>query len=90
MKDGEVTDLDDYAKILPSFMWVVRDFALQLTDECGNKISARDYLETALKEQKGVSDSAEHKNRIRRLLKAFFQDRDCCTMVRPVSDENEL
>ncbi len=71
-------------------MWVVRDFALQLTDETGNKISPRDYLETALKEQKGVSDSAEQKNRIRRLLKAFFKDRDCCTMVRPVSEESEL
>lgn len=71
-------------------MWVVRDFALQLTDEAGNKISSRDYLETALKEQKGISDSAEQKNRIRRLLKAFFTDRDCCTMIRPVSDESEL
>ena len=28
LKDGQETDLDDYAKILPSFMWVVRDFAL--------------------------------------------------------------
>jgi hypothetical protein len=44
-------------------------------------------LESALKEQKGMSDSIENKNRIRRLIKHFFPDRDCSTLVRPVEDE---
>jgi Guanylate-binding protein, N-terminal domain len=32
----------------------------------------------------------ETKNRIRRLIKHFFKDRDCFTMVRPVEKETEL
>jgi hypothetical protein len=44
----------------------------------------------ALEEQKGFSDNVEQKNRIRRLLKSFFPDRDCCTLVRPLMNENDL
>lgn len=32
----------------------------------------------------------EHKNRIRKLLKSFFPDRDCVTLVRPMMDEKAL
>ena len=39
------SDLDAY---LPTFMWVVRDFSLQLEDEEGNAITDKDYLELAL------------------------------------------
>ena len=39
---------------------------------------------------KGSSDAVENKNRIRRLIRHFFQDRDCFTMVRPVEDERML
>jgi hypothetical protein len=88
-QDAEM-DPEEYQSIFPNFLWVVRDFALQLTDEDGTAIKPRDYLEQALKEQRGTSDSIEQKNRIRRLLKAFFKDRDCCTMVRPLSDERQL
>lgn len=30
------------------------------------------------------------KNRIRRLISEFFVERDCFTMIRPVTDENDL
>jgi hypothetical protein len=68
----------------------LRDFALQLIDSDGNTISSKQYLENSLKEQKGVSDAVENKNRIRRLLKHFFKDRDCQTIVRPVEEEKDL
>jgi len=71
-------------------MWVVRDFALQLIDAEGEPICPKDYLEIALETQKGFSDSVEQKNRIRRLLKNFFRDRDCCTMIRPLTNEENL
>ena len=83
-------DADELAEYFPSFLWVLRDFALQLIDGEGNNITARQYLENSLKEQKGVSDAVENKNRIRRLIKHFFKDRDCQTLVRPVEDEREL
>jgi hypothetical protein len=68
-------------------MWVVRDFALRLLDQYGNPINSKDYLENALKEQKGTSDNIEKKNRIRRLIMNFFKERDCYTMVRPTEEE---
>ncbi len=71
-------------------MWVVRDFALQMVTKDGDKINSREYLEQALASQKGFSDQIESKNKIRNLLKAFFQQRDCCTMVRPLTKEDEL
>ena len=78
------------AEYFPTFFWVLRDFALQLKDTDGFEISQKTYLENSLKEQKGTSDSIENKNRIRRLLRLFFKDRDCFTLVRPVEDERML
>lgn len=69
---------------------MLRDFSLQLLDAEGNSITSRQYLENSLKEQKGASDAIENKNRIRRLIKHFFKDRDCQTLVRPVEDEKKL
>ena len=56
----------------------------------GNHINSKTYFENALTEQKGSSDNIETKNRIRRLIKHFFKDRDCFTLVRPVEEEKEL
>lgn len=56
--DGVADDIDpeEFSKYFPSFMWVVRDFTLQMVTEEGDKISSRDYLEKALKLQKGFTD----------------------------------
>ena len=53
-------------------------------------MTSHEYFETALQPQKGFSDAAEEKNRIRRLLKNFFRDRDCQTLVRPITEEDGL
>lgn len=87
---SEDIDTEEYSNYFPSFMWVVRDFTLQLVDQEGESISSKDYFEKALEIQKGFSDSVEQKNRIRRLLKSFFKDRDCCTMIRPLTNEENL
>ncbi|KAL4496242.1 hypothetical protein ABPG72_012979 [Tetrahymena utriculariae] len=93
-KDIKVSDNNsqdqDPADFFPSFLWVVRDFALQMVDTQGQKITSKDYLERALENQKGVSDAIEQKNRIRRQLKHFFKDRDCATLVRPIEAETDL
>ena len=59
MKTSQEVDPEEYQRIFPSFMWVVRDFSLQLSDEKGMAISSKEYLESALKEAKGFSDSTE-------------------------------
>ena len=83
-------DFDELHKYFPSFVWVLRDFSLQLVDEYGSDITAREYLENALQEQTGISDEVEQKNRIRRLVKNFFRERNCHTLVRPITEEEEL
>jgi len=83
-------DGSDFSTYFPEFLWVVRDFSLQLKDPSGRPITSREYFEAALQQQKGASEAIEQKNRIRRLLCEFFQQRDCCTMVRPVTNEELL
>ena len=70
----------------PAFLWVVRDFALQLRDAEGRAIGAREYLEDALMDCDATTPAATSKNRIRAALRDFFPERDCCTMVRPCTD----
>ena len=76
------TDLTNH---MPKFMWVVRDFSLQLVDEKEKNITAKQYLERALQDQ-GDKDN----NDIKALLRKYFDNRDCCTMVRPIVDESNL
>lgn len=74
----------------PSFLWVVRDFALQLIDQDGALCSSREYLEDALKDCDSDNPAAESKNRVRSCLREFFPERHCFTMVRPCTAENQL
>ena len=55
----EEIDPQEFAKYFPSFMWVVRDFSLQLVDSEGDPINAKEYLEKALQSQKGFSESVD-------------------------------
>lgn len=82
--------LEDLGEYFPSFLWVLRDFSLKLEDEQGNDISTKMYLDLALKEQKGSSDNIESKNRIRRMIKHFFKERDLSVLVRPMEEEKDL
>ena len=84
-KNG-VDDLSHF----PSFLWIVRDFTLQMVDKHGERISSKEYLEAALEEQKGNTEAIHSKNKIRKLLRHFFSNRDCETMVRPIEREKDL
>lgn len=72
--DFSINDIKD---IFPSFIWILRDHALLLKDVNNNDINSKEYLENALKEIKGFNDNINHKNRIRKLIKLYFNDRDC-------------
>jgi ribonuclease P protein component len=78
---------------MPKFTWVVRDFSLQLVDDEEQEISSNAYLERALSENVSVSKTnkdAEAKNEIRRHLKQFFPERECCCLIRPIVKEEYL
>ena len=98
---AKFNSLNDYANNFPSFLWVLRDFALELVDEKGNTVSAKQYMENALREEntnmlslneynKGVIEEINKKNEIRKIIKLFFKERDCYTLIRPIHDEKKL
>ena len=62
-KGGRHESGADFSLHFPSFMWLVRDFSLQLLSPEGKPISAKDYLELALKETPGFNEQIESKNR---------------------------
>ena len=78
-----------YAAYFPAFIWVLRDFSLQL-EEAGKKTSSREYLEGCLRPVEGSSPDILTKNQIRKTILDFFRDRDCVTLIRPVNDERQL
>ena len=83
-------DEEEMAKYFPSLLWILRDFALKLEDNEGNVITAKQYLENALMNQKGSTESIEEKNLVRKMIKTYFLERDCFPMVRPVENERDL
>ena len=87
---GGAGDSEELAKQFPSFLWVLRDFSLQLIDEHKEPIRPKDYLENTLKEVYSTKPQVEEKNRIRKIVKHFFKERDCCTLVRPMENEKDL
>ena len=41
---NEDVDFEDYAKIFPTFIWILRDFSLQLLGQDGEVITAKVYF----------------------------------------------
>jgi hypothetical protein len=80
-------DPEELAKFFPSFLWVLRDFSLELVNSLGEDITPLQYLENSLAAHKGISDEVERKNRVRRMIKQFFPERNCFPLVRPLVNE---
>lgn len=79
--------MDDYMlpHYTPSLLWLLRDFSLELVDSQGRKINPSQYLENCLLDESGSSVIRG----IKRSILAYFKDRSCLTMVKPVDrDEN--
>jgi len=87
---NEYLNPNDANKIFPKLLWILRDFSLQLVDTNGNQITMSEYLEQSLKDVKGINENVIQKNRIRKIIRDFFKDRDCYCLVRPSEDENIL
>jgi hypothetical protein len=86
--DGEGDEAG--ALVFPSFTWLLRDFALSLRDAGGGKISPTQYMEQALRRVEEVDARSRRRNSICAMLKRFFPDRECATLVRPAEDEAVL
>ncbi|KAK3240117.1 hypothetical protein CYMTET_50016 [Cymbomonas tetramitiformis] len=82
--------LHDLGECAPQFLWLLRDFFLDLKSEDGAECTADDYLEMALHNVQGTSESVVAKNEVRRSICSLFPRRRCVTLVRPVHDETQL
>jgi len=88
-EEGTASDLT-LSYYTPKFLWLLRDFTLELLDAKGKPITPQQYLENALTDQSTVSKTSETNRKIRQALLNFFKDRDCLTAVRPVNEEFAL
>ncbi|XP_058730803.1 uncharacterized protein LOC131602651 [Vicia villosa] len=86
---GGKTSASEIGQFSPIFVWLLRDFYLDLTED-NRKITPRDYLELALRSVQGNKKDIAAKNEIRDSIRALFPDRECFTLVRPLNNENDL
>ena len=70
----------------PRYLWILRDFTLEIRDPKGNRITEAEYLEQALIQNSQIKTNQE----IRESMLNYFKERDCITMVRPVFLEKDL
>ena len=74
----------------PKFVWVLRDFTLQLIDRNGNDMNSNQYLEGCLEEIPSKNPETKRKNQIRKAIKENLGERSCYTLVRPTMKEEDL
>ncbi|PIN06046.1 Actin filament-coating protein tropomyosin [Handroanthus impetiginosus] len=86
---GGRSTASELGQFSPIFVWLLRDFYLDLVED-NRKITPRDYLELALRPVQGGGRDVSAKNEIRESIRALFPDRECFTLVRPLSNENDL
>ncbi|CAN0911074.1 Guanylate-binding protein 6, partial [Linum grandiflorum] len=86
---GGKTTASEIGQFSPIFVWLLRDFYLDLTED-NRKITPRDYLELALRSVQGNARDIGAKNEIRDAIRALFPDRECFPLVRPLNNEHDL
>ncbi|KAI1887371.1 hypothetical protein AGOR_G00189610 [Albula goreensis] len=86
--EGQDETSSKYALFFPSFVWVVRDFTLDLVSN-GKKITSDEYLENSMKLKTGYSKHTAASNDASECIQTFFPKRKCFVMYRPVS-QNDL
>ncbi|XP_074786104.1 guanylate-binding protein 7-like [Athene noctua] len=78
----EVEDSEKFVSFFPTFIWVVRDFTLQLELD-GKEISADDYLQNGLRLKAGNSPEVQHYNQTRECIRRYFPERKCFVFDQP-------
>ncbi|KAK9979973.1 hypothetical protein ABG768_013375 [Culter alburnus] len=85
--DEEEEEDSKYVIFFPSFIWVVRDFTLELVID-GKKVTENEYLEFALQLKKGVNKKISDYNLPRQCIRTYFPSRNCFVFPSPASPEN--
>lgn len=80
----------DLSFFAPKFLWILRDFVLELRDVRGNQVGPAQYLDSALCDVAHIRNLSQESKNIREGIVNFFRERDCITMVIPCTDEKDL
>ena len=78
-----------YLSKLPKFVWVLRDFVLDLIDNEGKPITPTQYLEKVLTDET-KSKFNDSMLKMRENIRNTFQERECITLPRPINNEEML
>ncbi|KAL1280782.1 hypothetical protein QQF64_015382 [Cirrhinus molitorella] len=87
--DEEEAEDSEFVRVFPSFIWVVRDFTLDLEID-GKKVTEDDYLEYALQLKKGLSKKNSDYNLPRQCIKRYFPSRKCFVFPLPVKTREDM
>ncbi|KAK3603837.1 hypothetical protein CHS0354_042844 [Potamilus streckersoni] len=79
----ELEDGTEFVKFFPSFIWVLRDFTLELEKD-GKEITSDEYLMDALKLKRGTGKRVNDYNLPRECISNFFREKRCFVFSRPV------
>ncbi|XP_059544922.1 guanylate-binding protein 4-like [Myotis daubentonii] len=86
---AEVDDSAEFVSFFPDFVWVVRDFMLELKLD-GRTITEDEYLENALELVPGNDPKIQKSNMPRENIRMFFLRRKCFVFDRPTTDRKLL
>ncbi|XP_073705468.1 guanylate-binding protein 3-like [Garra rufa] len=94
IRSAEAADEDEgedseFVRFFPSFIWVVRDFTLDLEIN-GKKVTEDDYLEHALQLKKGLNKKISDYNLPRQCIKRYFPSRKCFVFPLPVDSQKDM
>ncbi|XP_059544918.1 guanylate-binding protein 6-like [Myotis daubentonii] len=88
-RHGGVEDATEFVSFFPDFIWVVRDFTLELKLN-GHPITEDEYLENSLKLIPGLNPKAKISNIPRECIRHYFPKRKCFVFDRPTQDTSLL
>ncbi|XP_042548257.1 guanylate-binding protein 4-like [Dipodomys spectabilis] len=88
-KSDEMDDSDEFVSFFPDFVWVVRDFILELKLD-DQPITEDEYLENALKLIPGKNQKIRNANLPRECIRHFFPKRKCFVFDRPTKEKELL
>ena len=71
------------AEFFPEFVWLLRDFQLELTSADGRPMTADEYLEESLRPQPGASSAVLEQNATRAAITKLFLRRSCTALPHP-------
>lgn len=58
---------------MPKFLWILRDFTLEIRNEDGKKMTSKEYLEDCLLDQNTLIRTNEDSRKIRRAIVSHFK-----------------